>query len=44
MWGGKEFQSLGAEQLKALPPIVVSLKLGTDRRATEEERRARVGV
>ena len=35
--GGREFQSLGAEQLKAPAPIVVSLKVGTDRRAAEEE-------
>ena len=44
MSGGREFQSLGAEQLKALAPMVVRREMGRERRPAEEERRERDGV
>ena len=40
---GSAFQSLGAEQLKALSPMVVRRAGGTDRREAEEERSVRRG-
>lgn len=33
----RELQSLGAEQLKALSPMVVSREVGIDRRSAEDE-------
>ncbi|KAI9537108.1 hypothetical protein NQZ68_028237 [Dissostichus eleginoides] len=36
---GREFQSLGAEQLKARAPMVLRRELGTVRSPTDEERR-----
>ena len=44
MSGGREFQSLGAERLKALLPMVVSRAEGTVRWMEEEDRRERVEV
>ncbi|KAK5917773.1 hypothetical protein CgunFtcFv8_002589 [Champsocephalus gunnari] len=41
---GREFQSLGAEQLKARAPMVLRRELGMVRSPTEEERRVREGV
>lgn len=41
---GKEFQSLGAEWLNALAPIVTILTVDVERRAVEEERRERDGA
>ena len=42
--GGSEFQSLGAERLKALLPMVVSRAEGTERWMEEEDLRERVEV
>jgi len=39
MWDGREFHSLGAEQQKALLPIVLRRTEGTERWVEEEERR-----
>lgn len=41
--GGKEFQSRGAEQLKALPPIVIRRAEGTEREREDEDLRHRDG-
>lgn len=41
---GRVFQSRGAEQLKALSPMVDRRADGVDRRLAEEERRVREGV
>ena len=42
--GGRVFHSWGAEQLKALPPIVLRRAGGTERWMEEEDRRERVGI
>ncbi|KAK7918955.1 hypothetical protein WMY93_010239 [Mugilogobius chulae] len=42
--GGREFQSWGAERLKALPPMVTRRADGTESWREEEERREREGV
>ena len=42
--GGREFQSWGAERLKALPPIVLRRARGTERWMEEEDLRERVGM
>lgn len=39
-----EFQSQEAEQLSALAAVVLSLNVGTERKAYVEERRARSSV
>jgi len=44
MCGGREFQSLGAVQLKARAPMVTRRGVGTVSRPAEEERREREGV
>ena len=44
MCGGREFQSLGAVQLKALAPMVLRREVGTVRSPAEDERREREGV
>ena len=44
MSGGSEFHNLGAEQLKALLPMVLRRAEGTERRMEEEERREREGT
>lgn len=44
MYGGREFQSLGAEQLKALVPMVLWHEGGMDRRPTGDEHRKQEGV
>ena len=44
MSGGSEFQSLGAERLKALLPMVESRAEGTVRWMEEEDLRERVEV
>ncbi|KAM6945364.1 ly6/PLAUR domain-containing protein 6-like [Aplochiton taeniatus] len=44
MYNGREFQSLGAEQLNARAPVVLRRELGVVRSLTEEERRVREGV
>ena len=42
--GGRECQSLGADHLKALDPIVVRLADGAKSWMVEEDRRVREGV
>ena len=42
--GGREFQRLGAERLKALDPVVVRLADGVKSWMVEEDRRVREGV
>ena len=42
--GGSEFQSWGAERLKALPPIELRRAVGTVRWREEEDLRVRDGV
>ena len=42
--GGREFQSLGAEQLNDRAPIVVSRDVGIHSSSAEVERREREGV
>lgn len=42
--GGREFQSLGAERLKALVPMVLSRAEGTERWREEDNLREREGV
>ena len=44
MSGGREFQRLGAERLKALNPMVVRLADGVKSWMVEEDRRVREGV
>ena len=44
MCSGSEFQSLGAEQLKARAPNEVSEKEGVASRAADEERSGRGGI
>ncbi len=44
MSSGKEFQSRGAEQLKALPPMVLRRAGGTVRCREEEDLRERAGA
>lgn len=44
MGGGRVFQRRGAEQLKALAPMVLSLNVGTVKIAAEEEQSDREGV
>jgi len=44
MCGGRAFQSLGAEQLKARAPMLLRRELGVIRSPTEDERRVREGV
>lgn len=41
--GGREFQSRGAVQLKALPPIVIRRAEGTEREREDEDLRQRDG-
>ena len=42
--GGREFQRLGADRLKALDPVVVRLADGVKSWMVEEDRRVREGV
>ena len=42
--GGREFQSLGAEQLKARAPMVLRCDVGMDKSPVEVEQRVREGV
>ena len=44
MSGGREFQRLGADRLKALDPMVVRLADGVKSLMVEEDRRVREGV
>ncbi len=44
MSSGKEFQSRGAEQLKALPPMVLRRAGGTVRCREEKDLRERAGT
>ena len=44
MCGGREFQSLGAEQLKARAPMVLRRDVGMVSSPEEDERRLRGGV
>ena len=44
MCGGREFQSLGAEQLKARAPMVLRRDVGMVSSPEEVERRVREGV
>ena len=44
MCSGSEFQSLGAEQLKARAPSEVSENEGVESRAADEERSERGGI
>ena len=44
MCGGREFQSLGAEQLKARAPIVLGRVVGMVNSPAEVEQRVREGV
>lgn len=39
MWGGSEFQSLGAAEEGALAPIVLRLVAGSASRPADEDRR-----
>lgn len=41
---GREFQSLGTVQLKALAPMMLRPEVGMVRRPAEEERREQQGV
>ena len=44
MWGGREFQSLGAVWEKTLAPIVLSLMTGGASKPADEDRRGGEGV
>ena len=44
MFGGREFQSLGAEQLKARAPMVLRRDVGMVSSPAEVERRVRGGL
>ena len=44
MWGGRDFQSLGAAWEKALTPIVLSLMTGGASKPADEDHREREGV
>ncbi|MDG2555461.1 hypothetical protein P7M41_26050, partial [Vibrio parahaemolyticus] len=44
MYGGREFQSLGADQLKAQAPMVLRHEVGMVRSPGEVERRVREGA